>query len=482
MASVSHNTFYLTVALIGQKILSFVFFTLLARFLGVAAIGTYTFALAFTTIFSIITDLGLTPVLIREVARAKERASEYVRTILSIKLFLTVVAYCAALGAAYFLGHPPLTLQLISVAGIVMALDALHLTFYGALRGLQVLKYEALGMVAGQGITLIFGALALALHLPLYSFLWALALGSAWNVGFSYAQCRRYGIVVMPRWNRAVARATCAVALPFALSGIFVRVYSYIDTVLLQHMKGDLVVGWYSVPYKITYAFQFLPMALSAAVYPALSFAWRNNKEQMKWIFERAVRYSILLALPIAFGISALAPEIILTIYGQEFANSILPLKISIFGLIFIFLYFPVGALLNAMDRQSTNTFFMGITMVANIILNLFLIPRYGAVGASIAAVATNAFLWLGTLLVSMRIIRPSALIMRTGVSAFAASYIMAIAVLQLKQFIFWPFTIAVGGIIYIGFLLATRAIGREDLRAFTKLFRTQPSAPEQTL
>ncbi len=482
MASVARNTFYLTTALVGQKILSFIYFTILARQLGAETIGKYTFALAFTTIFSVITDLGLTPVLIREVARAKERASEYVRTILSIKLGLTIVAYGAVLCAAYFLGHPALTLQLIAFAGIVMALDAFHLTLYGALRGLQVLKYEALGMVIGQGITLFFGVLALALRLPLHAYLAALALGSAWNVGFSYWQCRRYGIAIAPKWNGRVARAIGAVALPFALSGIFVRVYSYIDTVLLQHMKGDLAVGWYSVPYKITYAFQFLPMALSAAVYPALSFAWRENKEQMRWIFERAVRYSVLIALPIAFGISALASEIILTVYGAEFTNSILPLQISIFGLIFIFLYFPIGALLNATDRQSINTAFMGFTMGANIVLNLFLIPRYGAVGASIAAVATNAFLWLGTLCVSIRIIRPSVLIIRTAIVALVASYIMAIAVIYLKQFIFWPITIIAGSVIYVGFLFAMRVISREDLRIVSKLFRKQPVQTEQEL
>ena len=338
MPSVARNTFYLTSALVGQKLLSFVYFTLLARALGAEMIGKYTFALAFTTIFSIITDLGLTPVLIRETARAKERARELLATILWIKIFLTLAAYSAVLIAAYARGYPTLTLQLIALAGAVMVLDAFHLIFWGVLRGLQNLKYEAVGMVMGQGITLVGGIVALVLHLPLHAFLIALGLGSVWNVLYSRTVLIRQGLSLRPRLNAQIIRTFIRYAIPFALAGIFVKVYSYIDTVLLQELKGDLEVGWYSVPYKITYAFQFFPMALSAAVYPALANTWIADKARARWIFDRAMLYAILLGLPIAFGIAALAPEIILTIYGREFSNSILPLQISIFGLIFIFL------------------------------------------------------------------------------------------------------------------------------------------------
>jgi len=477
MPSVAKNTFYLTSALVGQKILSFVYFTLLARFLGVETIGKYTFALAFTTIFSIVADLGLQPVLVREVARAKERASNYVQTILGIKIVLSIVAYGGVLVAAYLLGHPPLTLQLIALAGIVMMLDALHLILYGVLRGLQNLKYEAVGMVVGQGITLAVGAAALALRLPIHAYLIALGLGSLWNLGLARTVLHREGLSLRPRINWTIARTFARYALPFALAGIFVKVYSYIDTVMLQHIRGDLEVGWYSVPYKITYAFQFFPMALSAAIYPALSNTWVLDRARARWIFDRALLYAILLAMPIAFGIAALAPEIILTIYGSDFTNSILPLQISIFGLIFIFLYFPVGALLNATGRQSVNTIFMGITMAANIMLNLWLIPRYGAVGASIAAVCTNAFLWLTTMSWSARVLAPSGYVARVLVKTLVAVLIMAALVIYLKAFISWPFTILAGAAVYAASHLLLRTLTRNDLKTMFKLFSKETIA-----
>ncbi|KKU11960.1 MAG: Polysaccharide biosynthesis protein [Parcubacteria group bacterium GW2011_GWC2_45_7] len=474
MPTVARNTFYLTLALVGQKILSFVYFTLLARFLGAETIGKYTFAIAFTTIFSVIADLGLQPVIVREVARAKERAEEYLRATVSVKIIFAIFAYGAVLISAYLLKYPPLTLKLIALAGVVMMLDAFHLIFWGTLRGLQNLKYEAAAMVVGQGITLIAGSIGLVLRLPLHVFMIALGLGSLWNVIAAGVILRRHHIRISPRFNRLVLRTFARYATPFALAGIFVKVYSYIDTVLIQHIKGDLEVGWYSVPYKITYAFQFFPMALSAAVYPALANAWKVDKERARWIFDRALLYAIILSVPIAFGIAALAPEIIMSIYGNDFINSILPLAISIFGLIFIFLYFPVGALLNATDRQIVNTAFMGITMAINIMLNLWLIPRYGAVGASIAAVLTNAFLWLGTLLWSTKIIKPSKNVARALIKALLAALIMLIAVIQLKQLVYWPLTIFIGGGIYAALLYVFRALTSGDIKILMKLFRKE--------
>lgn len=472
MATVAKNTSYLTAALIGQKILSFIYFTLLARFLGPEIIGKYAFVLAFTTIFAIITDLGLTPVLIRETARDKNSAQNYLRVILCVKFALIGLAYLAVMISAYWLGHPRLILELIALSGIVMALDAAHLTLYGVLRGKQILKYEAIGMVSGQGITLAVGALALLTRLPLHSFIFALCLGSAWNVLFSLIIVKKQGINLLPKWNWPIIRSVCLISVPFALSGIFTRVYSYIDTVLLQHIKGDLAVGWYSIPYKITYAFQFLPMALSAAIYPALSAAWRQDKARLKWIYERAIRYSILIALPISFGIAALAPEIIRSIYGAEFENSILPLQISIFGLIFIFLYFPVGALLNATDRQAVNTVFMGITMLINILINIALIPQYGAVGASVAAVSTAAFLFFGTFIWSATFMRPPVIVIKTFFKTLMAVLVMFAVVIYAKSIMLWPLSILVGAATYGLLIYLFRALTREDIIKLTQLLR----------
>ena len=91
--SVARNTTYYTAALIFQKILAFIYFSLIARFLGVEDTGKYTFALTFTTLFAIFIDLGLGPVLTREIAKAKEKTGQYLSNILALKIPLTCITY-----------------------------------------------------------------------------------------------------------------------------------------------------------------------------------------------------------------------------------------------------------------------------------------------------------------------------------------------------------------------------------------------------
>jgi len=80
--------------------------------------------------------------------------------------------------------------------------------------------------------------------------------------------------------------------------------------------------------------------------------------------------------VPIAFGIGVLGREIIFSLYTSSYANSILPLRILLVGLIFSFISFPLASLLNAVNRQGTQTGIMATVMVVNLILNILLIPK----------------------------------------------------------------------------------------------------------
>ena len=77
MPSITRNTAFMTMASVGQKIISLVYFTLIARHIGAEDTGKYFFALAFTTVFVVFVDLGLTNVLVREAAKAREKIQAY---------------------------------------------------------------------------------------------------------------------------------------------------------------------------------------------------------------------------------------------------------------------------------------------------------------------------------------------------------------------------------------------------------------------
>ena len=134
---------------------------------------------------------------------------------------------------------------------------------------------------------------------------------------------------------------------------------------------GDSAVGFYSVAYKITFAWQFIPLGLVAALYPAFSHFFLHDKTELNKVFNKGFLYLALVALPILSGIIVLAPEIILKVYKPEFAAAILPLQILIASLAFLFMNFALSSLLNSANLQKTNTRNLALTMFFNLLANL---------------------------------------------------------------------------------------------------------------
>ena len=114
---VAKNTAYLTSAFVGQKVLSFVYFTIIARTVGVDGAGRYFIAVSFTTIWSVFVDLGLANVLVREVAKFPEKAQKLFANVLGMKIIL---AKCEArvLTLQAVMDYPK---QIIAKAGTVDA-------------------------------------------------------------------------------------------------------------------------------------------------------------------------------------------------------------------------------------------------------------------------------------------------------------------------------------------------------------------------
>lgn len=392
--TVARNASNMTMASIAQKVIAFLYFTLIARAIGAEGTGQYFFALSFTTIFVVFVDLGLTNVLVREASAVKEKVGEYLSSVLSMKLLLGVAAYIAAVFTINVFGYSQEIRYLVYLSGITMLFDSIHLSLYGALRALGDLRYEATAIVASQGVTLVLGSIFLWMHLPLIFLILAFTIPSALNATAAFIVLRKV-YRIKPKLHRVTPsmKKFMRIAVPFAIAAVLARLYSYADSMILSRVAGDLAVGWYSIAYKITFAFQFIPLALVASLYPKFSEYFTSNKQKLAHLFEQGMVYLLLIAAPVAVGIATLAPDIILSIYTDEYANAILPLQILMSSLVFSFLSFPIGACLNACHRQTAQTVIVAITLVVNVSMNLWLIPLYGVVGAACAAVAGNAIL-----------------------------------------------------------------------------------------
>ncbi len=471
--TVAQNTSFLTIASVLQKVISFFYFIFVARIIQVENTGVYFFAISFTTIFTVVADFGLGPVLTREASRFPDMSQSYFNTVFWTKIIFGLAAYLLVVLLASILKYSELTKTLIYVSGATMFFDSLATSFNNIFRAKKNLIYESFGIIGSQFTTLLIGTFALLNHWPLVWLILAYTIPSFLNLIYISGFLKKvYGIGVRFAWNVQVFKIFIVTALPFALAGIIGRLYSYSDSLLMSKLLSAKELGWWSVPYKITFAFQFIPLALSASVYPVFSSLFLADKTGIGPLFEKSWRYLFAVVFPVALGLIAVADPVVKMVFGQEFAPSIAPLRILLISLIFGFLSFITGALLNATNSQKMQTGLMALVLVINIILNLILLPRLGITGAAIAALASNVVLCLAGLYFAGRQVAINLKnILKYINQTLWPALAMAAIVYSLSFRIHYLLTIVIGGFIYLILIYFTGVVNKENiLIIFNKL------------
>lgn len=449
---VTSNAAWYMIALTLQKVISFVYFTLLARYLGPEDTGKYFFATSYVLIFAVFADLGMSAIATREVAKGGEGADKLFNQIISLKIVTSLFVIVALGLITPFLVHDLTTAILIIVAAIAMVMDGFTLIFYSGIRGKQNLGYESFATLLHQFIILVIGFTLIRLHFPVDILIIALVAASSFNFAYSWWVARRkVGFHLHWTWNQGLLRELWTLIVPFALAAVFTRLYAYTDSVLLRLMQGSTEVGYYSVAYKITFAFQFIPLAFVAALYPAFAYYWQHDREQLAVTFTRSIHYLLLVAAPISLGLIVSAPYVIPHIYTGAFGNAVLPLQILITNLPFLFINFPLGSLLNAINQQRAQTAIVAAGLVWNVTTNLILIPMYGARGAATASTTSTMLVFILSLWVLNRHIaynRAKTLVM--AVKTLIMAFLMALLILFLVHYLNIYLTIALAGLVYL--------------------------------
>lgn len=477
ITNIAKNTSYFTLALILQKIISFTYFTLIARALGPEDLGKYYFAISFASVFSIIMDLGLANVLTREIAKEKNGSNKFFGAVLAIKLPLTIITGATIVILANLLGYPELTKILIYFSTVCVILDSFTATFFSVARGWHNLFYESISSITFQLIVLATGVIILKLNLGLKWLMGALLIASIFNFFYSLAVVKIWKLSLRPIFDYKLIKYVLGISIFFGLFALFQKVYIYFDTVLLATLAGNYYAGLYQVAFKIINAIQFLPLAFTASLYPALSAYWAGDREQLTITFERAMNYLIIISLPISIGIATLADKIVL-IFKSGYTDAVWPLQLSIAALLFMFAAYPIGSLLNACDKQKINTLNMGLTVGASIILNLILIPKWQAVGASITVVATSILLLILGLIQVPKIIayQPKKILKVLGKS-LTASLVMMILIIYLKYYLSVFIIVPLAGSLYFAILFFLKGFKKEDVISIYQSFIKRPNS-----
>jgi O-antigen/teichoic acid export membrane protein len=385
------NTVFLTLGTVALKVINFVFNVYVVRRLGDERFGQYSTVLAFVGLFQIFAELGLTQYVMREIAQDRSKADKLFWNLVVLRLMLAVLGVVGITSGAVVAGYSPqivLGVFLVTFGFVFSAFDAPLET---VLRANEKLGHVAGYNVVAQLVFVVFGTIFLFSGFGFISLIVANLLGIPIKTGLELWTIRRHhlsnlGFQVEPRLWPDLIRS----GLPFGVISLALAVAYSIDTVMLSMFEPDQVVGWYNVGYRLIFNLMFFIGGFEDAIVPTLSRAYVSEPGAVEKWYYRTVKYIIILALPIAMGGMILAFPIIRFLYKDEFLPAAVGLQILIWDVPLLMFNSFCGNITTVVCEERAAARIYTINAIANVVLNLYAIPRYGLVGAALVTVVTD--------------------------------------------------------------------------------------------
>jgi O-antigen/teichoic acid export membrane protein len=468
---VGRNFLLLGVGKAGNLILSFLVVTWLARRLRPEGFGLISFALALLSYFIVLAQGGLQLLGVREVAREPQRAAHYVRHIQGLQVIQSLLAFLLMLVAVFVAPRSRLEKEILLLFGITLLFYPFQLDW--VLQGI-----EQMGWLAA--ITFIQGAVYVSLVIwkvhRSEAIIWVpvayLAGMAVQDVLFTTSVFRRFGFC-RPAFDLSSMRTLLRTSLPMGFSMAMVAVYWSTGSVLLGFLRGNAEVGWYNAAVKIVMVLVVVPQIYNQAMVPSISALFVQSLPRLERLIAESLRLMALLVVPMMTGGMILAGKIIHFLYGDQYSQSVLTLRILFLALAIIYISIPVGSTALYSNRERLYMWAVAMGALVNVGVDLLLIHRLGGSGAAIGTVLCELVV-LGLMYrAANQVIRVRVLtsLWRPILSCFPLTLFL---VFSRNLALGWQ--VPLGVLVYGVFVVLLGGLTKEDLRIATSTVRSKAS------
>jgi O-antigen/teichoic acid export membrane protein len=438
------------------------------RYLGLEAFGALTAATAFVGLLGPLTDIGISTIGARELAKRPAETERVMGSILTLGFVLALVAAGAGLIAMYVI-YPGQSNDLVR-QGILLLLLPLPLAApVNAASAYFISQQKAyMGVIASVVGSLLTLGLLIAATLLDWGFVGVVF--AYMGMGLGYGGClvalALRKVRLRPCFDLALLSQLLRWALPLGAALIAHSVYWRIDIVLLSLLSSSSEVAVYGLAYRVIDALGALPYFVTVTLMPEFA-RLIDHRSRLDELLQKAFSVMQVTVVPLVVVFVIFGEEVIRLAGGSEFHESTLVLQILIISLVASYLGAVLGQALIALNQQSRLLVVSLALLLVNVALNLALIPLWDALGAAVALVLSEV-LMLGALMGVYR---------RTGTipkphrapQVLVAGSVMSAVTLALLSFLgsaSAAVTLAIGGTVstavYIACLYALKAMPRE--------------------
>jgi O-antigen/teichoic acid export membrane protein len=388
-AHVARNAFARGLGEVVSKAASLVFFAVMARSLGRDGFGSFMFALALTGVLVLASGFGTDDLTAREVARDPTRAGSYLADVATVKVISSIALVGVAAATVNVLDYSRDARLAVYVVGVGVAIEVLTKTWFAVFQAFGRLGLVASVLILQRVLTAVVGVAALEAGAGVVLVAFVYAGGALIGLAAAELFMRRLGVSrarIHPHgWPRLVRAG-----LPIGVAGLLFSLLLRMDVTLLSVIAGTSQVGLYAAAFRLVEGTQFVAWSFSAAMLPWLA---RARPEALARGFGLGLKVISAVLLPIGALLAVFAGTVIALVYGHEYDGGVRPL--ALLGLTCGFYGMQSLASTAFVARGAPWEFgrLLVPTIIGNVTANLILIPRYGAEGAAVSALASSVLL-----------------------------------------------------------------------------------------
>jgi O-antigen/teichoic acid export membrane protein len=386
-------------ALIGEiagKLASLAVMMVLTRYVPSEQLGAYFFAASVASLFAMLSAVGTTTSLNRSVAQEPTAIAEHLGKVLSVRLPLALIAY-VSINMVTAIWSPAL-LTVMGLASAYAILGDLWFTYSAVMLGAQQVPLRTAMWLVAPAIQIVLIPVGALIGWSFEAILFVLAASNAVMLGTTAVVVHRRWGPVRIAWPDRAARAYAWSSWPFLVIMGLQAANFRVDTVMVYTLASASEAASYEIAFKLLEVSRLLVRPVAAVFFPlcaalAASMAWDKLRSTADKLLLRSAGVGLLLAA----GVAVIAPWVMPTMWGPEYAESGAVLRVLYLSVPVLWVGLVGSFLAAALGRERMAAVGQALSLAVNITMNSMIVPVLGAEGAAwttLAAQATLA-LWL---------------------------------------------------------------------------------------
>ncbi len=394
--SITKNAFYNVLLNITSVIFPLITAPYVSRVLEPDGIGLYNFSTTYAGYFALVAMLGIPTYGVREVSKArdnKDALTKLISQLMSIATYTTLIVSIIYLLTIAFIGQLTENYIIFLLAGFAIYLAPFKINWY--YQGIEDFGFITKVSLIVRTFSVIFLFLLVRDKSDLVIYIILSILGGAMADVWNFIKMWKSG--VRPKLTLKGLKPHINPLLVLFASSIAISIYTVLDTLMLGFITDYEEVGYYTNAMHMSRVIITIVTSLSIVAVPRVSYYFKNKDyDNINLLMDKSFSVVSFIAFPVAIGMCCISPTFIPLFFGTSFVGSVVPMMILSSLVIIIGLNNLTGMqILIGMGFDKYFLYSMLAGTFSNLLLNTFLIPLWGAAGASISSVIAETLVLL---------------------------------------------------------------------------------------